>query len=270
MITGINAWVFDPDTSLTQQFSQTASAGFQAIELCFDTGELSMSTSQPDCELFARQAAGAGLIVTSVATGAYWQCNFGSNDAEIRQQAHEMTLAAMDRAAWLGAEVVLIVPAVVGRWNRPEPQVPYEDALNRTYEGLQRLIPDAESRGVGLAMENVWNRFLLSPIELRELIDRLNSPYVGVHFDVGNVMPFGYPEDWIRILGHRILRVHLKDYDLSKPGTDGFVTLGDGDVNWAAVFGALIRAGYDGPVLYEGKGGLSEIHDRMKRVMAQP
>lgn len=269
MITGINAWVFEPDTTLTEQFSQTAAAGFAAIELCFDTGELTFATSESDCELFARQARDAGLTICSVATGAYWQCNFGSDDADVRRRAHEMTLAAMDRAAWLGAGAMLIVPAVVGRWNSPEPQTSYTDALNRTHEGLNRLIPEAETRGVGLAMENVWNRFLLSPTELRDLIDRLNSPYVGVYFDVGNVMPFGYPQDWIDILGHRILRVHLKDYDLSKPGTDGFVALGDGDVNWGAVFGALSKIGYDGPVIHEGKGDLQEIHDRVNRVLAQ-
>jgi len=174
----------------------------------------------------------------------------------------------MDRAAWLGAEAILIVPAVVGRWNSKDPQVSYADALHRTHDALRRLVPEAEARGVGLAMENVWNRFLLSPIEWRDLVDRVNSPYVGVYFDVGNVMPFGYPQDWITILGHRILRMHFKDYDLSKSGTDGFVPVGDGDVNWAAVVAALSDAQYDGPIIHEGKGDLQEIRGRMDRVLS--
>jgi L-ribulose-5-phosphate 3-epimerase len=219
-----------------------------------------------------------------LATGLFWKFNYGSDDPAIRLRAHDLTLAMLDRAAWLGTDAILVVPAVVGRWDQPVPEVAYQDALNRTFEALHDLAPEAEQCGVVIAIENVWNRFLLSPVEMVELLDRVNSPWVGAYFDVGNVMAIGYPQDWIATLGRRITRVHLKDYKLEKgtgpmcaehpPGRPGksdlspFCPLCEGDVDWPAVMKALSQAGYDGPLTYEGKGDLADIKARIDRIIA--
>ena len=114
---------------------------------------------------------------------------------------------------------------------------------------------------------NVWNRFLHSPVELADLIDRVNSNWVGAYFDIGNVLAYGYPQDWITTLGHRIVRVHVKDFALDPGGPNGFCPLGEGDVDWPAVRAALEHAGYDGPLTYEGKGSLADIAKRMDTVL---
>jgi hexulose-6-phosphate isomerase len=114
----------------------------------------------------------------------------------------------------------------------------------------------------------VWNRFLLSPLEAADLIDRVNSPHVGFYFDTGNVLTYGYPEDWIATLGGRIARVHIKDYDLSRPGPAGFCDLGEGSVNWPAVIQGLRDVGYAGPLTYEGGGVATDVARRMRNILA--
>ncbi len=133
----------------------------------------------------------------------------------------------------------------------------------------RQLAGDADDRGVHIGIENVWNRFLLSPVEMRDLIDRVNSPWVGAYFDIGNAMAFGYPQDWIRTLGRRIIRVHAKDYDLTRPGTAGFdCPLGDGSVDWPAVMAALHEVQYEGPMTFEGPGEPVRIAARLKRIVS--
>jgi len=114
-------------------------------------------------------------------------------------------------------------------------------------EELSKCLPAAESNRVLLTVENVWNKFLLSPLEMRTFVDQFHSPWLAAHFDMGNVMQFGYPEDWIRTLGSRIRRVHVKDYKLSTRAEQGrFVPLFEGDVNFAAVMQALRAVNYIG------------------------
>jgi hexulose-6-phosphate isomerase len=121
---------------------------------------------------------------------------------------------------------------------------------------------------VTIALENVWNRFLLSPVEAADLIDRINSPYVGWYLDTGNVLALGYPEDWIATLAGRIKRVHVKDYDLRQPGAAGFCALGEGSVNWPRVVTALRQVGYDGPLTYEGAGEPEEMQRRLRNIIS--
>ena len=154
--------------------------------------------------------------------------------------------------AWLGADALLTIPAAVDVFFNPDaPVVPYDTALERARAGIERVLPVAEEVGVALAIENVWNKLFLSPVELRDFIDSFDSTLVGSYFDVGNVVPFGYPEQWVRILDHRIKRVHLKDFKRAVGTADGFCDLLEGDVNWPAVMGALQEIGYDGPLTSE-------------------
>jgi hexulose-6-phosphate isomerase len=129
--------------------------------------------------------------------------------------------------------------------------VDYDDAWNRTTENLHGLKGLAEQLGVTIGVENVWNNFLLSPLEMRDLIDQIASPRVGVYLDVGNVVKFGFPEMWVKILGSRIARVHVKDYKRDVGTMGGFVDLLAGDVDFPAVVSALQKTGYDGPLTVE-------------------
>jgi len=145
----------------------------------------------------------------------------------------------LEIASWLGADSLLVVPGVVD--NRTS----YDVALENALSGVRELVPIAERLKVTLAIENVWNKFLLSPTEMRDFIDQCESEYVGAYVDVGNMIPYGFPEQWIRILGKRVRAVHMKDFRSSVGTMGGFVMLMEGDVNWPAVMAALREIGYD-------------------------
>ena len=269
MYPALNAWSLPDLHSVDEQIAATAAAGFAGLELVVgDDGALRPDTPVQEFARLAERAAAAGLQITSLASALFWHCNYGSPDGGDRRRAWDLTLELLDRAAAAQAGSVLVVPAVVGRNGDPQGHVSYADAMHRTVESLSELRHEAEARAVVLAIENVWNRFLLSPLEAADLIDRVNSPYVGFYLDTGNVLAYGYPEDWITTLGGRIARVHAKDYDVSKPGPAGFCALGEGSVDWPGVMHALALCGYDGPLTYEGKGEPADICRRLKNILA--
>jgi hexulose-6-phosphate isomerase len=155
-------------------------------------------------------------------------------------------------ARTLGTDAILVVPgAVIVPWLPDSEIVPYDTAHERARDAIADLVSDAEKARVAIAVENVWNGMFLSPIELHDFIDSIGSEYVGAYFDVGNCIGTGCPEDWIRILGSRIKRVHMKDYRRSAAGLGGFVGLLEGDANWPKVMAALKEAGYDGSLTVE-------------------
>ncbi len=269
MFAAINAWTFPETMPPAEQIATAAQAGFGGIELVLaETGPLTFDTPLDVFTMLAAQAESAGVQVTSLATGVFWRLNYASAAETDRQRAMDLTLRMLDRAAAARAGAILVVPAVVGRHDEPRRRIAYADALSRAYEALMSLRFEAEERGVVIGIENVWNRFLLSPLEMAELLDRVNSPCVAAYLDIGNVLACGYPEDWIELLGRRIARVHAKDYDLRRPGPAGFCPLGEGSVDWSAVIAALKRCGYAGPLTYEGSGAPAEIAARLKSMLA--
>lgn len=275
MFAAINAWTFPRELSSGQRLAAAAASGFRGIELTIGTTEpLSFDTPLETFSALARQAADLNVPIVSLASTEFWQTNYGAPDESTRQAAVDLTLRMLDRAVaacgtaleqWHPA--ILVLPAVVGEANERRPRVSYADALHRSLEALGDLRHEAENRGVTIALENVWNRFLLSPVEAADFLDRVNSPYVGWYFDTGNVMPFGYPEDWITTLAGRIKRVHVKDYDLSRAGEAGFCSLGEGSVDWPQVTAALRRVGYAGPLTYEGPGEPKEVCRRLTNII---
>lgn len=268
MLVAINAWTFPAELSPERQLTAAASAGFSGIELTLAAdGPLGFDTPLQTCAGLARQAADLNLRVVSLASGEFWEANYAAPDELTRRRAADLTLHMLDRAVAFATDAILVVPAVVGAPDQPPPRVSYADALYRTFDALHSLRHEAESRGVTIAIENVWNRFLLSPCEAADLLDRINSPYVGWYFDTGNVMPLGCPEDWIATLGGRIRRVHVKDYDLSQSWEAGLCPLGEGSVNWPQVLAELRRVGYKGPLTYEGPGRPAEICRRLNNII---
>jgi hexulose-6-phosphate isomerase len=156
--------------------------------------------------------------------------------------------------------------------------VSYNDAYARSQAEIRKAVPLAEDLGIKIAVENVWNQFLLSPLEAARYVDEFNSPAVGWHFDVGNVINYGWPEQWIRILGKRIQKLHIKEYSRKKRDEQGLwkgfdVPFLEGDNNWPAIMKALDEIGYEGWGIAEQGGGdtaegLKNLSERMSRIFA--
>lgn len=265
---GIHGGVFGADVPFVERIRRAAAAGFSSVEIVVGVeGLLRFESPIQEYEELGRAARDSGGEVSALSSAAFFSAHFASQAAEARQAARDRTLRMLDAAAACGAGAIVIIPAVVGRAGDARPQCSYADALHLAAAALTELRGDAEARAVTIAIENVWNRFLLSPVEMADFIDTVNSPNVGVCFDTGNVMATGYPDDWIRTLGGRIARVHIKDYDVSRPGREGFCALGSGSVDWPAVGSALREAAYAGPLTYEGGGEPAEIRAALERVL---
>ncbi|MGE0481970.1 MAG: sugar phosphate isomerase/epimerase family protein [Phycisphaerae bacterium] len=269
MLAAVNSAIFPAGAPLAEQLAAARSAGFAGVELVI-AADTPLRADQPlDAFAQARRIADdAGVALVGLACPLYFQTHFASADPADRARAVDLTIALLDRAVAAQVDALVIVPAVVGRTADPTPQASYADALNRTFDALAELRFEAESHGVTIALETVWNRFLLSPVETSDLLERVNSPCVGVCVDTGNVLATSYPQDWIATLGRRVVRVHAKDYDLCKPGRSGFCPLGEGSVDWSAVISALRRVRYDGPVIYEGGGEPAEACRRLRNILA--
>ena len=250
-------WIFDGGLDGTlpikSAMEQASKMGFEGIELGIASqGVLTHNTSQAECEEIVREAEKHGLEISGVASGESWTTSPTANDEDVRLKIIDFTQKALQITHWLGSDAYLFVPGAVEVFFLPDAEViPYDVCYQRASEAISQLVPVAEKLGVAIAVENVWNKFLLSPLEMREFIDNFNTSQVGVYFDVGNVLLTGYPDQWIRILGSRIKRVHIKDFKHSVGNADGFVDLLEGDVDFEAVKQALSEINYDGYVTAE-------------------
>ena len=269
-------WIFDGGLDGTlpikSAMEQASKMGFEGIELGIASqGVLTHNTSQAECEEIVREAEKHGLEISGVASGESWTTSPTANDEDVRLKIIDFTQKALQITHWLGSDAYLFVPGAVEVFFLPDAEViPYDVCYQRASEAISQLVPVAEKLGVAIAVENVWNKFLLSPLEMREFIDNFNTSQVGVYFDVGNVLLTGYPDQWIRILGPRIKRVHIKDFKLSVGNADGFVDLLDGDVDFEAVKQALSEINYDGYVTAEmipfTPGRPEKTADAMKKI----
>ena len=252
-----NYWIFegglDGALPIADAMKQASQLGFDGIELCIASqGVLNQKTTQAECETFCEEAQKNGLEISGVASGESWGRSPTSNDPEVRQSIIDFTKKALQITKWLGTDAYLFVPGAVDVFFLPDGEVvPYDVCYQRATDSIFQIAPTAEKLGVSIAVENVWNKFLLSPLEMRSFIDQFHSRNVGAYFDVGNVLLTGYPEQWIRILGSRIKRIHIKDFKRSIGTIDGFVDLLEGDVDFEAVNKALAEIGYDGFVTAE-------------------
>ena len=243
----ISYWSF-VGRSAVEAMRLAKDAGFEGIELTLDAeGDLTPETTDEQLAALRQAAEEIGIALPSVASSLYWAYSFTSDDPEEREKAHETAVTQLRVAKALGADTILVIPGSVGVEFVPErPVVAYYVVYERALHEMKRLAPIAEQYQVHIGIENVWNKFLLSPLEMRDFIDKIGSDYVGSYFDVGNVVYSGYPEQWIHILGKRIRKVHFKDYRCNPGSLNCFVDLLSGDVNWRAVRQAFADIGYDG------------------------
>ena len=249
---GISIWSF-PAMSLKESFELAKDAGFEGVEVALAAdGEVSLTSTEKDLLKVKEDAKNAGIELYSVASGLYWDNWLTADDKAERERAKDIIKFHLNAAKTLGADTILVVPGSVNADFVSETKVvDYMDAYKRSQEALLELREEAEKCRVSIGIENVWNKFLTSPIEMRGFIDSIGSDYVGSYFDVGNVLFNGYPEHWIKILADKIKKVHFKDYRKAAGGLHGFVDLLAGDVNYPAVIDALKSVGYDGWVTAE-------------------
>jgi hexulose-6-phosphate isomerase len=230
--------------SVLEKMQAIKAAGFEGTEM--------MSHMDQEEVLKARDET--GLIIPSVCGQYHWSKPLSHPDPKVREEGLEALKQTLRDAKRYGATSVLLVPAVVSR------DVSYSDAYTRSQAEIRKALPLAEELGVKIAVENVWNHFLLSPLEAARYIDEFNSPAIGWHFDVGNEVIFGWPEQWIQVLGKRIQKLHIKEFSRKKAEKEGMhkgfdVPYLQGDNNWPAVMKALDDAGYKGWGMAEQPGG---------------
>ena len=268
MYAQISYWAFRDGGSGRRSVVETMrlarEAGFDGLELAVSAeGELTPDAPAEECRRLAREAKRLGLRIGSVASGLLWSANPASADPAVRRQALETTRRCLRVAAALGARHLLVLPGHVDVFFDPKAEVvPYDACYRRALAFCRKLGEAGAKVGVTACVENVWNKFLLSPLEFRRFIREVGSPRVRVYFDVGNVWAYGYPQHWIAVLGRLIQRVHVKDYRRAVGTVEGFCQLLDGDVPLAESLAMLARIGYKGPVTAEVFPGPGDADER--------
>ena len=257
MYKALNYWVFGGffgERSPREFIDFAAERGLDGVELTVGDA-LPESITDAECRQLREYAAKRGISLRTLATGFYWGCSLGSPDAAERRRALDFTRNYLRIGRELGVESVLVIPGYTKvAWDASRPPVSYRDAWELSLESLRGLLPSVHEFQVDLALENVWNRFLLSPVEWKCYLDALNDARIGMYFDTGNCCLWGNPVDYAELLGSRIKAVHLKNFiaDDCGGGLHGF---GDdllkGEVDFAALFATLNRRGYTGPYTVE-------------------
>jgi L-ribulose-5-phosphate 3-epimerase len=247
--------------SLEDKFKLLKDLGFDGVEI--DTGDI-------DRRAVVKAREKTGLEVHGVVDWGCWEYPLTDPDPEVRAKGMDILKTAANDAAYYGGSSVLVVPGKVTQ------KVSYADAYTRSQEAMKEAMFYGYKFGLKILIENVWNNFLLSPLEMARYIDELDSQYVGAYLDTGNMMPWGWPEDWIRILGKRIVKLDIKEFSRSKCNQEGLrkgfnVKLLEGDNNWPAIMTALREVNYKGWATAEMPGGdrrrLKEIAMRMDRAL---
>lgn len=276
MLKSISIWAIkDADSRpAADVFAEVKRAGFDGLELAVGAeGHVTPESTEKDCAELLRVAAEEGVKVSSLASGMGWQFQLTSDDEAIRARGVEIVQASARVGAWLGVDCLLVIPGMVSPLGAEGPEhVPYDTAYERMQESVGECVAAAEQAGVVLGIENVWNKILLTPLEMKAFIDSFGTNWVGAYLDVGNMIVTGYAEDWVRILGPRIGSVHFKDFKRSTGTLAGFCDLLEGDCNYPEVMTALREVGYDGPCVAEFFGlddaALTKLSGAMDRILA--
>jgi len=255
---GVYLGMLPRNLSYTDRFKLAREVGFEDLECG--------TITEPRVAEEIKQAAEAsGLRIHSVMNQAHWKYPLSSSDPAVVAESIKGMETSLQNAQLWGADTVLLVPAVVNAQTR------YQDAWTRSQQHIRKLLPLAAKLNVVIAIENVWNKFLLSPLEMARYVDEFKSPWVRAYLDVGNMVLFGFPQDWIRTLGRRIVKVHLKDFRFQKMQAE-FTPLREGAIEWPEVHKALAEIGFTGTATVELPGGdeayLREVSRRVDLILA--
>ena len=238
-------------------------AGYEAVELVFgEDRDLDVNMGTDQLAAVAERCEDAGVEIGSIIAHYADRGNLMSRNAAEREKSSRSLERALQIAGGLNVGTVLLHPGQLAA------EGTYREAWDDMRDALVALADVAEANRAAIAVENVWNKFLLSPKEAAELVDEVDSPWVGIYLDTANMMAYGYPEHWIRELGSRIKRVHLKDF---KRSDHAFVNLLDGDTDWPVVMSELRAQGYESTLIHEVGGDratLVDLGERMRRIVA--
>lgn len=249
------------ELAFPERFQLARDVGFAGIEI-------GTVTDPAEAEAIKDASAKTGLVIHSVMNAEHWRSPLSSADPAVVAKSVQGMETSLRNAKLWGAGVVLLVPAVVNA------ETGYQDAWTRSQKVIrERILPLATELQVVIGIEEVWNKFLLSPLELNKYVDEFGSPWVRAYVDVGNMIFYGYPQDWIRTVGKRTARVHLKDFLLDRPNGKFFwKNLGEGDIDWPEVRKALGEIGFDSWATVELQGGdaayLKDVSQRVDRFLA--
>lgn len=249
------------EISVLDKFKLLKDLGFDGVELD------SPNDLDPKEILAARDKT--GLELPGVVNSAHWKYPLSDTDPKVREVCFKAMEKSLNDCKLYGGTTVLLVPGVVNA------NTSYEDAYKRSQAEIKKLLPIAEKTGIKIALENVWNNFLISPVEAARFVDEINHPLLGWYFDVGNILRYGWPQHWIETLGKRIMKVDIKEYSRKKQEDEGLwkgfnVELMEGDCNWPVVNKAFTKIGYSGWGSAEVPGGdrkrLQVISEKMDAV----
>ena len=250
--------------SVAERFQLARDAGFEAIE-CPTT------PARDKADEILDASRRASLPIHSVMNMEHWNSPLSSANPAVVDKSLDGMRTSLHNAKLWGADTVLLVPAVVNA------ETSYAQAWERSQKQIRKLIPLAEELKIVIGIEEVWNKFLLSPLEFARYIDEFESPWIRAYFDVGNVAISGYPHDWIRTLGPRIVKLHIKDFSFKndpaiKKRVADWVPLREGEIDWRAVHAALADTGFKGTATVELSGGdaayLKEVNRRFEMILA--
>ena len=254
---GVLVDMLPPKLSYRERFAVARDAGFEAIQA-------NTAPGAREAEEIRRAAEDAGIRIDSVMNAGHWDWPLSSPDPAVVEKGLDSMRTSLHNARFWGARYVLLVPAVV------DAHTSYREAWMRSQAQIRKLLPLCQETKVVIALEEVWNKFLLSPLEFAAYIDRFHSPWVKAWFDVGNVVFYGYPQDWIRTLGDRIVELHVKDFK-RQGDCYRWVNLGEGDVDWREIRRALAEIHYSGTATVELEGGdeayLGDVSRRFDRLV---
>ena len=240
------------ELSDSEKLTLAKKCGFEGIEINADANRNEKTASE-----LGKMARDIGIPIHSVVFGG-WQTPLSHPDGNVTGRGIDGMKKTLRNAKAFSADAVLLVPAIVNE------DVSYADAYKRSQENIHKIIPTAKELKISIAVENVWNKFLLSPLEFARYVDEFQSPWLRAYFDVGNVILFGFSQHWIRTLGKRIVKIHLKDF--KRKGYQ-WTNLLDGDVNWPEVKKSLVEIGYDDYLTTELRSGDENyLKDLCKRV----
>jgi hexulose-6-phosphate isomerase len=243
--------------SYADRFKMARDVGFEVVQA-------PTTPDEHEAEEIKRAAAAAKIRIDSVMNMDHWKYPLSSGDPQVVEKSLLGMRTSLHNAKLWGSDSVLLVPAVVNS------HTSYRDAWTRSQKEIRKLLPLAEELKITIALEEVWSKFLLSPLEMAKYIDEFQSPWIKAWLDVANMLFYGYPQDWIRTLGKNIVNVHLKDFKL-RDDHYSWVNLGDGDVDWIAVRQAFAEIGYSDSAIAELEGGdqayLRDVSLRIDRLL---